>query len=158
MAVDMRWILAIRLCASKFTPARKPSKSSRRRITKRLQKNDGGSQLSTFPAACSVRRQAKHRDVLLGQSADGLAQRLRFRQRYGEREVQTGRVCKKCWFTLRCRAHEVLLYRARRSLNARAYTAAPIAIETAGFRRLFLSAEISLSSPCKTAFGSFVLC
>ena len=28
----------------------------------------------------------------------------------------------------------------------------------AGFRRLFLSAEISLSSPCKTAFGSFVLC
>jgi hypothetical protein len=30
--------------------------------------------LSTFPATCSVRRQAKHRDVLLKQSADGLAQ------------------------------------------------------------------------------------
>src|SRR5262245_52394285 len=78
MAVDMRWILAIRLCASKFKPARKPSKSSWRRITKRMQKNDDGLQLSTFRAACSVRRQAKHRDVLLGQSADGLGQWLRF--------------------------------------------------------------------------------
>ena len=61
MAGDMRWILAIRLCAWKFTPARKPSKSSWRRITKRTQKNDGGSQLSTFRATCSARRQAKHR-------------------------------------------------------------------------------------------------
>ena len=30
-----------------------------------------GLQLSTSRATCSVRRQAKHRDVLLGQSADG---------------------------------------------------------------------------------------
>jgi hypothetical protein len=35
-------------------------------------------QLSTSRATCSVRRQAKHRDVLLGQSADGLNQRSRF--------------------------------------------------------------------------------
>jgi hypothetical protein len=43
-----------------------------------MQKNDGGSQLLTCRAICSVKRQAKHRDVLLGQSSEFLGLPTRF--------------------------------------------------------------------------------